>query len=39
MRLLQIVYFFFVGVPSFIIAYSIIEVVDFFKNITKIINK
>lgn len=32
MRLLQIIYFFFVGVPTFIIAYSVIEIADFVKR-------
>ena len=32
MRLLQIIYFFFVSVPSFIIAYSVIEIIDFVKR-------
>lgn len=33
MRLLQIIYFFFVGIPTFIIAYSMIEIIDFFKRL------
>lgn len=32
MRLLQIIYFLTVGVPAFIVAYSIIEIIDFFKR-------
>lgn len=32
MRLLHIVYFFFVSVPAFIVAYSVIEIVDYIKN-------
>lgn len=32
MRLLQIIYFFVVGIPSFIVAYSMIEIVDFVKR-------
>ena len=39
MKLLQIVYFFFVSVPAFIVAYGIIEVVDFIKKITKTLTK
>ena len=39
MRLMQIIYFFVVSVPAFIVAYSIIEVVDFIKKITKTLTK
>jgi hypothetical protein len=39
MRVLQIVYFFVVGVPVFILAYCVIEVADFGKNIAARINK
>jgi len=39
MRVLQIIYFFVVGVPVFVLAYSVIEIADFSKNIAAIINK
>jgi len=39
MRLLQIIYFFVVGIPVFILAYFAIEVADFGKNIAARINK
>lgn len=32
MKLLQIIYFFVVGVPSFMLAYAIIELVDLVKK-------
>ena len=32
MKLLQIIYFFFVGVPAFMVAYSMIEIIDFVKR-------
>lgn len=39
MKLLQIIYFFVVGVPSFMLAYAVIELVDLFKKIYSVLAK
>jgi len=39
MRVLQIIYFFVVGIPVFILAYFAIETADFAKKIANVITR
>jgi hypothetical protein len=39
MRVLQIVYFFVVGIPIFILAYCVIETADLAKKIANVITR